>query len=177
MREIRLAKVSLYIVLIFILCHSVKWIPNMYELIHFETLWSNFKFPLWLEWVKSCNNLVTTLNASVNVYIYHIMHTNIFSWFDCRRQCTTMRRTTLQQCAATMCSCSCCLAVRHHEEHHDRNKMQDVDVTVAAGVVATYDAPPTSSTQASTQTPMAPSVVKSSPTHSNIEEEENGYEE
>ena len=31
--EIALAKVSLTIVLIFILCHSVKWIPNIYEVV------------------------------------------------------------------------------------------------------------------------------------------------
>ena len=30
--EIALAKVSMAIVFIFILCHSVRWIPNVYEL-------------------------------------------------------------------------------------------------------------------------------------------------
>jgi hypothetical protein len=31
-KEIAMAKVSLTIVIIFIVCHSVKWIPNLYEL-------------------------------------------------------------------------------------------------------------------------------------------------
>ena len=31
-KEVRLAHVSLVIVLVFISCHSVKWIPNIYEL-------------------------------------------------------------------------------------------------------------------------------------------------
>jgi hypothetical protein len=31
--EMLLAKVSLTIVFIFILCHSVKWIPNIFELL------------------------------------------------------------------------------------------------------------------------------------------------
>jgi hypothetical protein len=32
-RNIMLAKVSLVIVFVFIVCHSIKWIPNIYELI------------------------------------------------------------------------------------------------------------------------------------------------
>ena len=31
-KEVRLAHVSLVIVAVFISCHSVKWIPNMWEL-------------------------------------------------------------------------------------------------------------------------------------------------
>ena len=31
--EIMLAKVSFFIVFVFIICHSVRWIPNIYELI------------------------------------------------------------------------------------------------------------------------------------------------
>ena len=31
-KEVRLAHVSLVIVVVFISCHSVKWIPNIYEL-------------------------------------------------------------------------------------------------------------------------------------------------
>ena len=33
-KEVVLAKVSLAIVVVFIICHSVKWIPNIYELLH-----------------------------------------------------------------------------------------------------------------------------------------------
>ena len=40
--EMLLAKVSLTIVFIFILCHSVKWIPNIFELLRFTFL-PNFK--------------------------------------------------------------------------------------------------------------------------------------
>ena len=31
-REVRLAHVSLAIVAVFIACHSLKWVPNIYEL-------------------------------------------------------------------------------------------------------------------------------------------------
>ena len=33
-KEVVLAKVSLAIVVVFIVCHSVKWIPNIHELLH-----------------------------------------------------------------------------------------------------------------------------------------------
>ena len=33
-KEVVLAKISLAIVLVFIVCHSIKWIPNIYELLH-----------------------------------------------------------------------------------------------------------------------------------------------
>ena len=32
-RDMALAKVSLAIVLVFIVCHSIKWVPNIYELL------------------------------------------------------------------------------------------------------------------------------------------------
>ena len=41
--EIALAKVGLTIVLIFILCHSVKWIPNIYELVRKSSFSQCFK--------------------------------------------------------------------------------------------------------------------------------------
>jgi hypothetical protein len=31
-KETVLAQVSLFMVLVFILCHSIKWVPNIYEL-------------------------------------------------------------------------------------------------------------------------------------------------
>ena len=33
-KDVGMAKVSLAIVFIFIICHSIKWIPNIYELSH-----------------------------------------------------------------------------------------------------------------------------------------------
>ena len=62
-KEIVLAKVSLTIVFVFILCHSFKWIGNVYELTHDD----------WPDWIKITTNfshLALVFNSSVNFYIY-----------------------------------------------------------------------------------------------------------
>ena len=77
--EIALAKVSLAIVLIFILCHSVRWIPNVYELARIvrgrEEDW-----PPWIESLTHISHFLTTLNSSVNFYIYCFKHFSKSSW-------------------------------------------------------------------------------------------------
>ena len=71
--EIALAKVSLAIVLIFILCHSVRWIPNVYELVRIvrgqKEIW-----PTWIESLTHISHFLTTLNSSVNFYVYCFKH-------------------------------------------------------------------------------------------------------
>lgn len=71
--EIALAKVSLTIVLIFILCHSVKWIPNIYEL---ARLSSNDKrqWPTWIESTTHVAHFLMSFNSSVNFYVYCVKH-------------------------------------------------------------------------------------------------------
>ena len=45
-KDIVLAKVSMAIVFVFIVCHSIKWIPNIYELlqVNFEDFFSRLTF-------------------------------------------------------------------------------------------------------------------------------------
>ena len=66
-REIVLAKVSLAIVFVFILCHSLKWIPNVYELIYPPNMneWGN-----WVKIITHFSHLALVFNSSVNFYIY-----------------------------------------------------------------------------------------------------------
>jgi len=68
-REIRLAQVSLGIVAVFITSHSVKWIPNIWELVHADNK-VELKWPIWVEYITCLSHLLTTLNSSVNFYIY-----------------------------------------------------------------------------------------------------------
>ena len=66
-REIVLAKVSLAIAFVFILCHSVKWIPNIYEYVY------PCPFSVWPNWTKVIthfSHLALVFNSSVNFYIY-----------------------------------------------------------------------------------------------------------
>ena len=76
--EIMLAKVSIGIVIVFVICHSVKWIPNIYELVQRllqETTKSeNIAWPLWVQYITEISHFLTVLNSSVNFYIYYITH-------------------------------------------------------------------------------------------------------
>ena len=71
--EIALAKVSLAIVLIFILCHSVRWIPNVYELVRIVR-GQKEDWPTWIESLTHISHFLTTFNSSVNFYIYCFKH-------------------------------------------------------------------------------------------------------
>ncbi len=71
--EIALAKVSLAIVFVFILCHSVKWIPNLYELARLARE-DKRAWPPWVESVTHVSHFLMTVNSSVNFYIYYFKH-------------------------------------------------------------------------------------------------------
>lgn len=68
-REVRLARVSCLIVAVFIICHSVRWVPNIYEL-----LWTHKVWPPWVARVTTMSHLLTVLSSSVNFYIYSLKH-------------------------------------------------------------------------------------------------------
>lgn len=76
--EIDLAKVSLLIVAVFIVCHSIRWIPNIYELIQRLSHSGNvIAWPTWVENVTNVSHFITVLNSSVNFYIYYLTHQGI----------------------------------------------------------------------------------------------------
>ena len=83
--EIALAKVSLTIVFIFILCHSVKWIPNIYELVRLSSE-DQRKWPPWVESVTHISHFLTTFNSSVNFYIYIFKHFDLPFSSSCCKQ-------------------------------------------------------------------------------------------
>ena len=71
-KEVKLAKVGLYIVLIFVMCHSVKWVPNFYELVHQGT-----EEPKWVDVFMHISHFVIVFNCSLNFYIYCLTHLDI----------------------------------------------------------------------------------------------------
>ena len=76
--EIVLTKVSIAIVCVFIVCQSVKWIPNIYELI--QRLYTEddcIKWPFWVESITQISHFLTVLSSSVNFYIYCVTHYGI----------------------------------------------------------------------------------------------------
>ena len=71
--EISLAKISLLIMSVFITCHSVRWIPNVYELIqHMKDENEPFEWPDWVDSMTHVSHFLTTLSASINFYIYFL---------------------------------------------------------------------------------------------------------
>eukprot|EP00095_Tigriopus_kingsejongensis_P007527 maker-scaffold103_size370364-snap-gene-2.27 protein:Tk07527 transcript:maker-scaffold103_size370364-snap-gene-2.27-mRNA-1 annotation:"fmrfamide receptor" len=81
-KEINLAKISLVIVFVFIVCHVLKWIPNLYELILVDTTnLGNFRWPYLVEIFTNISHLFLVLNSSVNFYIYFAKHPSIMKGF------------------------------------------------------------------------------------------------
>ena len=70
-----LPQISLTIVFIFIVCHSVKWIPNIYELFRLA-MDDKRSWPPWVECVTHIAHFLMTLNSSTNFYIYCGKHFN-----------------------------------------------------------------------------------------------------
>ena len=75
--EIVLAKISIIIAAVFLTFHSVRWIPNIFELIHGRDPW-----PEWIQTVTTISHFLMLLNSSVNYYIYAYTHNKIpKNWF------------------------------------------------------------------------------------------------
>ena len=68
------AHISDHILTVFILCHSVKWIPNIWELQQSGLDEDDLDWPVWIEYVTYTSRLLTTINCSTNVFIYFIKH-------------------------------------------------------------------------------------------------------
>ena len=73
--SLSLSQISLTIVFIFIVCHSVKWIPNIYELFRLA-MDDKRSWPPWVECVTHIAHFLMTLNSSTNFYIYCGKHFN-----------------------------------------------------------------------------------------------------
>lgn len=93
--EIRLAKVSLAMVLIFIICHSVKWIPNICELI--SRIKNDGKLmPIpWVFSIEPLSHFLAVFNSSINFFIYCLMHSHIIKKSIIRRSSGKKKRTIL----------------------------------------------------------------------------------
>ena len=76
--EIDLAKISIIIAAVFLTFHSVKWIPNIYELIQrIQSDMEEIPWPDWIENVTTVSHFLILLNSSVNYYIYVLTHKKI----------------------------------------------------------------------------------------------------
>ena len=86
-KEIVLAKVSLAIVFVFILCHSLMWIFKFCELICPIKWYSEWKRPEWILITENFSHLALVFSSSVNFYIYLGKHwRTIFNIPESREQ-------------------------------------------------------------------------------------------
>ena len=72
--ESQLTLISTIISIMFIICHGVRWIPNIYELVqisHPDFTEDDFMWPLWVENVSIISHFLITLNSSINFYVYY----------------------------------------------------------------------------------------------------------
>lgn len=89
-KEITLAKVSMVIVFVFIFCHALKWIPNLYELLLVDTSnLANLKWPNLVEVFTNISHMFLVFNSSVNFYIYYAKHPSILKVLWCCPKSTT----------------------------------------------------------------------------------------
>jgi len=75
-REMKMAQVSCIIVAVFILCHGVRWIPNVYELTRAEKEAVLINWPPWVQYTTCFSHLLTVFSSSVNFYIYFLKIVN-----------------------------------------------------------------------------------------------------
>ena len=78
--DVMMSKVTITIAFMFVIFHSIKWIPNTYELSQ-RTMYEeeDIKWPLWVDSVAMVSHFLLVLNSSVNFYIYWITHYKIGS--------------------------------------------------------------------------------------------------
>ena len=67
-RNVRLTRISIIIVVVFIICHFPRMIPNIAELVGVNTS----KFDIFTV-ILSINHILLTINASVNYIIYLLL--------------------------------------------------------------------------------------------------------
>lgn len=65
-REVRLTRISLAIVWLFLFCHFWKFIPSIYELAYRDEQ----EFPAWVKNIQHVSHVLIVLNSSVNFLIY-----------------------------------------------------------------------------------------------------------
>ena len=90
--EIMLSKVSVIISVMFIICHSIRFVPNIYELIARFHVNAGLSWVLWPDWVECftfISHLLTVLNASINFYIYYFARYKINAMNCFTAACTT----------------------------------------------------------------------------------------
>ncbi|XP_023331763.1 FMRFamide receptor isoform X2 [Eurytemora carolleeae] len=71
-KEVNLSKISILIVIVFMVCHSLKWLPTVWEITQKGKALSDYEWPDWIAKISSMSNFLTTLNGSFTALVYFI---------------------------------------------------------------------------------------------------------
>ena len=72
-RELRLIRICVGIVSMFVCCHIWRLIPTLYEAIFDLDGTESKAWPLWLEHVSHLSHTLIVLNSSVNILLYIVL--------------------------------------------------------------------------------------------------------
>ena len=79
--DILLAKVSLLIVAVFTICYTIRWVPNIYEIMQrlcaSDINIDKIEWPSWVEYITNISHFLIVFNSSINFYIYYFNHNGI----------------------------------------------------------------------------------------------------
>jgi len=73
-REVVISRVSVYIVVIIVSCHTIRIVPNMWEIaqtFNREDGGKAFYWPPWVDLVTAISHLALTTSCSISFYIYY----------------------------------------------------------------------------------------------------------
>ena len=73
--DIRLASILFSVVILFMICHFMGMVLNVYETIDIDNIqekisWGCFPFPLWALYVNAMHMLMLTINSAANPFIF-----------------------------------------------------------------------------------------------------------
>jgi len=95
-QEIRFSQISIAIAAVFILCHTVKWISNVWEYYMVLMYGKVTAWPNWVSYSISLSHLLITVNCSVNFFIYFIKHRQRKNSCNISQGSTVMEMDTME---------------------------------------------------------------------------------
>ena len=77
-REVLISRVTVYIVIILVTCHSIRLVPTIWEIVQTVRLhWGMTEersWPAWVDMVTGVSHLTLTISSSLSFYIYSILY-------------------------------------------------------------------------------------------------------
>ena len=77
-REVQISRVTVYIVIIIVACHSIRLVPTLWEIVETirqaVTISEESPWPAWVDIVTVVSHLTLTISSSLSFYIYFILY-------------------------------------------------------------------------------------------------------